>query len=125
MRQRSALEKKASRGFRGYPVGTVAFYGPDNKRASKAAVGIIPAEHAEPTHLERWYSDRHDVRHAREIGEAIIAFLNTHGVRSIVLSDGIIGCPHEEGIEYPEGQVCPQCPFWARRDRWMGESKAN
>lgn len=33
----------------------------------------------------------------------------------------IIGCPHEEGIDYPDGQVCPQCPFCAHRDRWASE----
>src|ERR1700730_12369152 len=37
------LEKK-SKGFRGYPDGTIAFYGPDNQRASKVAVGVIAAE---------------------------------------------------------------------------------
>jgi hypothetical protein len=24
----------------------------------------------------------------------------------------VIGCPHEEGIDFPEGQECPYCPFW-------------
>jgi hypothetical protein len=37
------------------------------------------------------------------------------------LADRIIGCPHEEGVDYPEGQSCPRCPFWAHRDRWSGE----
>jgi hypothetical protein len=32
----------------------------------------------------------------------------------------IIGCPHEEGIDY-EGATCPACPFWAGRDRWTGK----
>ena len=36
----SPLKKKARRGFRGYPVATVAYYGPDDQRASKVAVGI-------------------------------------------------------------------------------------
>jgi hypothetical protein len=40
---RKWLKKKAKRGIQGYPVGTIAYYGPDNRRASKAAVGIIPA----------------------------------------------------------------------------------
>jgi hypothetical protein len=31
------------------------------------------------------------------------------------------GCPHEEGIDYPEGEPCPQCPFWTHRDRWTGK----
>jgi hypothetical protein len=42
-----SLEKQAHRGFRGYPVATVAFYGPDDQVATKAAVGIVPAEGAE------------------------------------------------------------------------------
>ena len=37
----SLLRKKARRGFRGYPVATVALYGPDDKLATKIAVGIV------------------------------------------------------------------------------------
>ena len=29
----------------------------------------------------------------------------------------INGCPHEEGVDYPLGEVCPACPFWAHRRR--------
>ena len=29
----------------------------------------------------------------------------------------IYGCPHEEGQDYPLGEVCPACPFWAHRRR--------
>jgi hypothetical protein len=66
------LPKKAERGFHGYPIATIAFYGPTDKLATKVA-------------------------------------------------DGIIGCPHEEGVDYPEGKYCPQCPYWAGRDRWTKE----
>ena len=114
------LEKKARRGFRGYPVGTVAFYGPDDTRATKVAVGIVPAENAEPTQLERWFNDERDVRADAAIGKAILDFLAAHQVRSVALTGGIIGCPHEERVDYPEGQACPRCPFWERRDRWAG-----
>jgi hypothetical protein len=51
------------------------------------------------------------------IGEQIAAFIKTQDVRSVVVTDGIIGCPHEEGVDYPEGKSCPQCPYWAGRDR--------
>lgn len=44
-----------------------------------------------------------------------------HRARSIVLADWIIGCPHEEGIDYPEGKHCPQCPFRVGRNRFSGE----
>ncbi|MDB5396087.1 MAG: hypothetical protein JWM91_3593, partial [Rhodospirillales bacterium] len=32
------ISKKARRGFRGWPVATIAFYGPDLSRASKVTV---------------------------------------------------------------------------------------
>jgi len=37
----SVLQKKARKGFRGYPAATVAFYGPDDLRATKVAVAIV------------------------------------------------------------------------------------
>jgi hypothetical protein len=117
----SPLEKKARRGFRGYPVATIAFYGPSDEFASKAAVGIVPVEDAEANALERWFADERDVRTDSTIGEEILAFIRQHGAKTVVMSDRIIGCPHEEGIDYPEGEACPQCPFWAHRDRWSGE----
>jgi len=36
--KQNELAKRAKRGFRGYPVATIAFYGPSPERASKVAV---------------------------------------------------------------------------------------
>jgi len=118
---KSALRSKAKRGFRGYPVATVAFYGPDDTRASKAAVGIVANESNEVVELKRWLSGNDDVRSDPTIGAEIEQFLRGHGVRSVVMTDGLMGCPHEEGIDYPTGESCPDCPYWAGRDRFSGE----
>ena len=120
-RTQSPLKKKARRGFRGYPVATVAFYGPDDTHATKVAVGIVAAEGAQVEALERWFAEERDVRSDPAIERAILDFIQRHGVKSVVMTDRIIGCPHEEGVDYPEGQACPRCPFWAHRDRWTGE----
>ena len=114
------VTKKANRGFRGYPMATVAFYGPDDRLASKVAVGILPSEGEETTALERWLSVDVDVRDDAEINTAILKFIQDQGVKTVIVADRIIGCPHEEGIDYPDGQKCPNCPFWATRDRWSG-----
>ena len=111
------LQKKAKRGFKGYPIGTVAFYGPDNRFASKVAVAVILGEDEEAAALERWHSEDEDVRISASIGEQMLAFFEHYGVRSVVMTDRIIGCPHEEGVDY-EGTTCPRCPFWARHDRF-------
>ena len=117
----SPLQKKARRGFRGYPVATIAWYGPNDQFASKVTAAVIPLEGGEVGPLERWFNDELDVRHDHTIGGEVLAFIKEHGAKSVVVTDRIIGCPHEEGVDYPEGEVCPQCPFWANRDRWSGE----
>lgn len=117
-RSTKALQKKARRGFAGHPIATVAYYGPDDRRATKVAVAIIPAQDEEPAALERWFGDERDVRRDHSINDEILKFIRQHEARSVVMTDGIIGCPHEEGIDYPEGATCPHCPFWAGRDRW-------
>ena len=117
----SKLEKKAKRGNRGYPLATVAFYGPDGSRASKVVVGIKPDEQSAVTDMKKWTSDVSDVRRDPGIGNEILEFIRTHAVLTVLMTDRIIGCPHEEGIDYDEGTVCPVCLYWADRDRWSGD----
>jgi hypothetical protein len=120
-RSDSPLKKKARRGFRGYPVATIAFYGPTDERASKVAVGILSHEDGDPDAMEHWFAEEGDVRTDPTVEKAILEFIRRHGVISVVVTDRIIGCPHEEGTDYAHGGVCPQCPFWANRDRWTGD----
>jgi hypothetical protein len=35
------------------------------------------------------------------------------------MSREMLGCPHDEGIDYPEGEACPEYPFWVGRERPM------
>ena len=57
-----AVQRKAKRGFRGYPLATVALYGPDDRQATKLAVGIVVDESDEPVDLRRWLSETSDLR---------------------------------------------------------------
>lgn len=118
---RDRLKKKARQGFQGYPVATVAYYGPDDKTASKVSVGVIMAEGEDVAFLGRWYAEAGDIRHDPEVSEAILDFLKRHSAKSVVSPDRILGCPHEEGTDCPDGQKCPKCLFWANRDRFTGE----
>ena len=118
---RKSLEKRVRRGFRGYPVATIAFYGPDEKRASKVAVGIIRGQGQDVAMLKRWHSEHGDVRSDPLVNREIVEFVQGQQVRTVTAVERIIGCPHEEGTDYPEGGVCPACPYWAHRDRWSGE----
>jgi hypothetical protein len=110
------------RAFQGYPVVTVAFYGPNDRLATKVVVSVFLAESNDPDVLQRWFSEGDaDVRYDAGVGEEILAFLKPYAPRSTVMADRIIGCPHEEGTDYPSGASCPQCPFWNGRDRFTHE----
>jgi hypothetical protein len=115
------LEKLSHRKT-GFPLATIAFYGEDDKVASKVVVGILLSEKDEDVaFMEKWFRADTDVRSDPEIKAQIVDFLGKHDVHRVVMADRIIGCPHEEGIDYPEGEKCPHCPFWTNRDRWTGE----
>jgi hypothetical protein len=115
------LRKKAKKGARGWPVGTVAYCGPDLSHASKVAVGIVPAEGVEATEVRSWTVADGDIRNDPAIAQEILDFLARYDVLSVVIADRIIGCPHQEGIDY-EREWCPDpaCSFWHGRDRWSG-----
>jgi hypothetical protein len=36
---------------------------------------------------------------------------SAHGVQQVVMTEGNLGCPHEEGFDFSSGEVCPFCPF--------------
>ena len=107
-----------------FPAATMAFYGPDDKHASKAVVAIVASATSDVGPIRKWMSGLTDVRADQRIGNEIQAFLKEHGVKQVVSTDRIIGCPHEEGQDYPEGMKCPLCSFWSHRDRFTHEPEA-
>jgi hypothetical protein len=98
-------------------IGSIALYGPDAEHASKVAAAVIVAPDTEPVALRRWFATSGDIRKDAATSEEIAAFLREHEVRSVAMPKQVLGCPHEEGIDYPSGEACPQCPFWAGRER--------
>ena len=115
------LRKKARRGLRGWPLAMIAFYGPNLSRATKVTVGIVPTENAEVGELRDWKVDSGDIRTDPGISREILEFIEQRQVLSVAMTDGIIGCPHQKGIDY-EGEWCPVCVFWHGRDRFTGQS---
>jgi hypothetical protein len=119
LRRASLSEKKARKGLRGWPIATIAFYGPNLSQATKVTVGIVPSENAEVEELRDWKVDYGDIRADPGIAREILEFIEKHRVLSVAMTDGVIGCPHQEGVDY-EGEWCPVCEFWHGRDRFTG-----
>jgi len=115
------IRRRVKEGDRGFPVATIAFYGPNRDRASKVAVGIITHSGGKADILERWFCEVKDIRLDESITDQILEFIKSHNVRSVAAVDSVIGCPHEEEVDYPAGEACPKCPYWAHRNRFTGE----
>lgn len=108
-----------------YPFATIATYGPDNKTATKLVLGVFkqPSQ-KEPDPLRRWFKPEGGIDKDTTIAAEIAAFLKPLGVKQTIVADRIMGCPHEEGVDYPTGETCPQCPFWKDVDRLTHEPKS-
>jgi hypothetical protein len=72
--------------------------------------------------MEKWFSEK-EIRTNTKILNKIKKYITDNKVRSVVATNKILGCPHEEIIDYPESENCPHCPFWANRDRFTDELK--
>ena len=94
-----------------YPVAFVTPYGPDDRTVTKLAVGILPtASHTEVTVMERWVAT--GIASNEAVARAIHSFMRAHGVKTVATATAVLGCPHEEGEDFPLGEHCPFCPFW-------------
>ena len=107
---------------RRYPLASIAAYGPDATLATKLVVAVItrPGRRA-PSAVRTWTTQAVDVRHDPMIAADVASFMRQQRAKDTVAYDRIIGCPHEEGIDYPMGRACSRCPFWAGIDRFTHE----
>ena len=87
------LRKKTRKGLRGWPIATIAFYGPNLSRATKVTVGIVPSENAEVEELRNWKVDDGEIRADPRIVREILEFIEERRVLSVAMADGIIGYP--------------------------------
>ena len=110
-----------------YPLAVVVGYGPDHRTVTKLVASIFknPGQR-EPVDIEKWFAHEGegDIRKDPALMGAMVEFIKRHHVTDNVVYNWVWGCPHEEGIDYPEGGVCPHCPFWANLDRHTLEPKS-
>jgi hypothetical protein len=93
-----------------FPIGTVALYGPDDETTTKIVASVIARKGAEPI-LKRFVGTR--IAASPKVRRQIEEFFKEHRVKSVAATDSNLGCPHEEGEDFPVGEDCPFCPFWA------------
>ena len=88
-----------------YPIGTIALYGPDDSTTTKIVAAVIKRENAEPVLNAGSARGLAKIRKCeRQIGE----FFDRHHVKSVVATECNLGCPHEEGLDFPLAELSKQ-----------------
>lgn len=100
-----------------FPHATVAFYGPDDRVATKAVVAVFDKPSGAPSALNRWEFRGIDLREDPAVTQEIVRWMQDHAVVHSTVSEEILGCPHEAGVDYPATEACPLCPFWKDHPR--------
>lgn len=47
-----------------------------------------------------------------DVSKQIREMFEIYKVARVAAFRGIMGCPHEEEVDFPLGEDCPYCPFW-------------
>ena len=103
---RKVLQEKTN-----FPIGTLVYFGPDDSTITKIIAIVILNRNSDPL-IKKWEGS--GVSSDAEVAAHIGHFFKRHQVKEVVMTDGIIGCPHEEGVDYPVGESCPHCPYWTQ-----------
>lgn len=111
------LEGRAQKGFQGYPMALIAFYGHHDKIATKAVIGIMKESGSVYGDIKTWNFENGDLRKDVPTIKELFRYIESHEVMSVALAPGIYSCPHEAGVDYPQGEACPHCPYWGNKQK--------
>ncbi len=105
-------QAKLLRSNKDFPIAAIAYYGPDDRTATKTVVAIIDGNQ-NILESENWTVNEGDIRFNQEINHRIASFISARTVKKVVIAEGILGCPHTMGVDYPADEDCPYCPYWS------------
>ena len=92
-----------------FPLGMIVYFGPDDKTVTKI-LGIVLVDAQNDPITKQWLGE--NIAENPKTISAIGNFFQKYCVSDVVMTEGVIGCPHEEGLDYPLGGECAECTFW-------------
>ncbi|OOZ39883.1 hypothetical protein BOW53_09770 [Solemya pervernicosa gill symbiont] len=81
------IEKKVKRGFQGYPLISVDYYGPDDSLATKVIVGFVAEEGFKPQQQE--FETEGDIREEVNVQTTILKLIERTEAKTVTLSEGV------------------------------------
>tara|TARA_R110002153_G_scaffold17835_1_gene62116 strand:- start:7612 stop:7899 length:288 start_codon:yes stop_codon:yes gene_type:complete len=81
------ISKRVKRGFHGYPMISIQYFGPSETLATKVEVGFIQEENAEPM-LETFNSET-DIRKDETVQTTIIKIIDRVDAKTVTLDENV------------------------------------
>jgi hypothetical protein len=81
------ISKRVKRGFHGYPMISIQYFGPSEAIATKVEVGFIEQENAEPM-LETFNSET-DIRQDETVQTTIIKIIDRVDAKTVTLDESV------------------------------------
>lgn len=81
------ISKRVKRGFHGYPMISIQYFGPSETLATKVEVGFIQEENAEPM-LETFNSET-DLRQDETVQTTIIKIIDRVDAKTVTLDENV------------------------------------
>ena len=100
---RNVLREKTN-----FPIGSLVYFGPDDTTITKIIAVVMRSRNSDPI-LKSW--DGEGISKDPEVAVEIGHYFRKNQVTEVVMTGGIVACPHDEGVDYPTGESCPHCPF--------------
>lgn len=81
------ISKRVKRGFHGYPMISIAYFGPSESLATKVEVGFIEQENAEP--MLETFSSETDIRKNETVQTTIIKIIDRVDAQTVTLDEKV------------------------------------
>ncbi len=89
-KHKKLLIKKVRKGNKGFPMVTIAYYGLNNKIATKIVCGIIKYEGAGAGPMKKWFSTT-EIRNSEKVLSEVLSFIGEQEVKSVAINEQIMG----------------------------------
>lgn len=81
------ISKRVKRGFQGYPMISICYYGPTSTLATKVEVAFIDQENAQP--MVETFNSASDIRQDETVQTTIIKIIDRVDAKTVTLEDGV------------------------------------
>lgn len=81
------IEKRVSRGFHGYPMISISYFGTSQANATRVDVGFIEQENATP--LVESFTSSSDLRQDETVQTTIIKIIDRVGAKTVVMDNKV------------------------------------